>query len=145
MRPLSAGDVVTLEVMTEADDEGAARLGMPPAQWWQLVRDNPHRYGWMILQDGEEVGYLDAEQEGRFVYVALLVFRDRRGRGIAGQVIHRALAEPVFCSAEVIIACVELNNHAARRLARSVGFVETGLDADGLMTYHLAPPSVGTN
>ena len=131
--------------MTDGDDEGAARLGMPPTQWWHLVRDDPDRYGWMILQNGDEIGYLDAEKDGRCVYVALLVFRDMRGRGTARQVIRRALAEPVFCSAEAIIACVELNNHAARRLAGSVGFIETGLDADGLMTHHLEPPSVGTD
>lgn len=68
---------------------------MPPSRWWSLVQDDPDRHGWMILQEGSEVGYLDAELDGGCVYVALLVFQDARGRGVAGQAMRCALSDPV--------------------------------------------------
>lgn len=49
---------MTLQGRAADDEAGSRRLGMPADQWWRLVRDDPCRHGWMILQDATEVGYL---------------------------------------------------------------------------------------
>ncbi|MDQ1647307.1 MAG: hypothetical protein QOJ50_3491, partial [Cryptosporangiaceae bacterium] len=57
-------DVATLETSTADDPEAAKRLGgMNYRTWWQLVRDDPNRYGWIVVEGEQPVGYLDAEQD----------------------------------------------------------------------------------
>lgn len=141
LRALRERDVAILDAAARGDLAGTARLGMPPDTWWRLVRDDPRRHGWMLLDDGVEIGYLDAEEHDDAVWVAALLFPAWRGTGRLGEVMGLALAEPVFCSGVPVLAGVEPDNLAARRAVERLGFVEVGLDADGCVTYRFQAPA----
>jgi RimJ/RimL family protein N-acetyltransferase len=129
-------DVATLETSTADDPEAAKRLGgMSYRTWWQLVRDDPNRHGWIVVDDERPVGYLDAERDGARVWIALLVFRHSRGRGYAAEIARLALGEGVLASAESVVGAVEQDNVASWRAATAAGFTETGVDDDGLVLW----------
>ena len=149
-RELRGEDVGLLTDRLADDVEGGARITVGPARWWELVRTDPCRYGWIIEHHGETIGYLDAEQDteperwpgrgtpGGVVYLALLLFPAARGRGLARQVLHEALTLPELAAAPVLVAYVEPDNHPARRTLLGAGFLEHGTDPDGLVEHRRA-------
>ncbi len=151
-RKLCGEDVEMLDERLAADTDGAARITVRPSPWWELVRADPHRHGWIIEDHGEAIGYLDAEDDavdgttrdfgpadvGRatgVTYLALLLFPAARGRGLAHEVLGRALRLAELARASTLVAYVEPDNRAARRTLLGAGFVENGTDADGLIEH----------
>ena len=150
-RDLRQEDVAMLAEHLVGDTEGAARITMTPSRWWELVRADPGRHGWIIWYRNEAVGYLDAEcgadqdtppragQDRSVVYLALLLFPTARGRSLAREVVQRALALPELATASELVAYVEPDNHPARRTLLNTGFVENGTDSDGLVEHRRRP------
>ena len=150
-RELQDEDVAAPTERLVDDTDGAARITVAPSQWWELVRSDPRRHGWIIQRHSEAIGYLDAEcaadqgtapsagHERCVVYLALLLFPVARGRGLAREVVLRALSLPELVVASELIAYVEPDNQPARRTLLSAGFVENGTDSDGLVEHRRCP------
>ena len=94
----------------------------------------------MIVHDGAEVGYLDAEQYRGCVYVAMLLFPAARGAGLAEQVVAAALTQPLFRVGRPVVAAIELDNEAARPVAAPAGFEPMGTCRRRIHDLPLQPP-----
>jgi diamine N-acetyltransferase len=89
----------------------------------------------VVMADGSAVGFLmyDASEDEAQIY-RFMIDRAHQGKG-HGKAALRELLDEIRDLGHVrqISICYEPENEAARRLYRTAGFVEQGLDEDGEM------------
>ena len=103
-------------------DEERIEAGLMP-----LLRDDQHGQVWMATANGTAVGYLvvtwswSLESGGRDCILDEL-YADRRGDGIGGALLNRAMDEAHRAGAAVIFLETEAPNDGARRFYGRHGF-----------------------
>ncbi|WUR15498.1 GNAT family N-acetyltransferase [[Empedobacter] haloabium] len=140
--------LVTLEPVTIDNFEDLIALRLPPKQDRWLANNaesiaQAHYYtDWRmhaIYCDGTPAGFLlyDSmahDEPGHYGIYRFMVAHERQGRGVGRRALRLLLddlrARP---DARRITICYKPDNLAARRLYRSCGFAEIGIDADGEM------------
>jgi GNAT superfamily N-acetyltransferase len=106
-------------------DPARIEAGLAP-----LLRDDQHGQVWVATADGAAVGYVivtwswSLESGGRDCILDEL-YVDRRGDGIGGALLHRALDEAQRAGAAAMFLETEAPNDAARRF-----YVRHGFSAD---------------
>ena len=100
--------------------------------WVAEVSAQEQRLGWIVHRGGEPVGLadLDVDSDERLGHLALYVAPPHRRRGVATQAIRRVAREARQRGLLGLVAAVEADNEAARRLLDSFPFSCVGTPSD---------------
>jgi len=99
--------------------------------FFEFIENEALGRGWVILADGQPVGYVILTFVFSFEYAGRIAFLDElfvidamRGKGIAKQALDFIAEQAKMLSVKVIYLEIEPHNDAAKKLYLSKGFVE---------------------
>lgn len=124
------------------DPEVLNRLSgtLPLLQWYNYVEQSSDYYAWMVLENGVPVGQISVElYEDRTAGISILTNPQLRYKGYGTKMLQSLLKRSELSLTQMIKVGIETDNHASIQCFKKVGFVEDGLDKDGLveLTYCL--------
>jgi len=118
-----------------------------------------HAFGpWAVLEDGQFVGFAEVHFAGegiggiepREVEVGWVIAEDRRGRGLATEAMHAAIADAwTRAATDHVVAYIRPENEISKRVAEKLGFRLRGPgrarsgDPVGVYVIDAPPPQLG--
>lgn len=140
---LDSEGLIHLEVWFK-DPEVLNWLGgrLPLDRWYHYVEQSPSYYAWMVYEEGSAVGNIHMElYSDRTASVGLLVNPSKRYKGYGSRMLEKLLVRTELAGVQTVKAYVETDNFASLHCFKKVGFVEEGLDPDGLFTLSYTLPT----
>ncbi|MFC3769098.1 HAD-IA family hydrolase [Paenibacillus sp. GCM10012303] len=135
--PLDREGLALLEAWFQ-DPEVRSWLGgiLPLDRWYRFVQQSSDYYAWNVYENGSAVGHIHIETYAdRTASVGLLVHPAMRFRGYGARLLQYLLDRPELMGIETVKAYVETENRASLRCFQKAGFIEEGLDPDGLVVF----------
>jgi RimJ/RimL family protein N-acetyltransferase len=99
-------------------------------RWWELVRSDPARMGFIAVtvHEEEQIGFLDTEQgANRHVDVGMYVRRRRRRQGLGTSILLAAIEWALASDLRRVVAAVSPDNLASRRCCEAAGLRDSGV------------------
>ncbi|WP_422661272.1 GNAT family N-acetyltransferase [Paenibacillus sp. EC2-1] len=113
---------------------------VPLLQWYNYVEQSPDYFAWMVFENGVSIGQITVElYEDQTAAIDILTNPQLRYKGYGTKMLQTLLKRSELSSTQMIKVGIETDNHASINCFKKVGFVEHGLDKDGLLelTYYL--------
>ena len=122
--------------------EDQAGLIAPNAKSIEWAKANPKSVPLAVYTDTTLVGFVLYEPRGNDVFSIHRVMIDRRHqkRGIARRSMELTIAEIKKRGGVTIYLSFRPENHAAKHLFQSLGFVQHEIESDGEIVFRLGPP-----
>lgn len=108
-------------------------------RWYNLVQSSKNRWGFMVCDREEKIGFVDLEKIGDVGWIAFYICPQRRGQGLGSRLLKDLLAHLKDWPLQSVQAAVELENTVSIRTLKTSGFTKVGKDQDGLLLFS-APP-----
>jgi RimJ/RimL family protein N-acetyltransferase len=131
--PLTEALAVEAAGWFEGDDVGRREFGGfygAHPKWWDLVRSDDERHGWVVRGDLGLLGFVDLETSEPG-HISLYVRKEFRGRGLCPEVLRMAPDAARLLGAERVTAAVARTNSASLACCRRAGMVEIGTNEFG--------------
>jgi RimJ/RimL family protein N-acetyltransferase len=135
LRDISREDLPVLERWFE-DEETKARLGgmLPLARYFEFVLSTTNQKNFMAVSDNTPVGLVGFETyEDKTASIDLIVNPDYRNHGYGKAILFEAIKLLDGCTE--VHAYIERDNTASMKCFGACGYVECGVDKDGLVDY----------
>ncbi|UVI29417.1 GNAT family N-acetyltransferase [Paenibacillus spongiae] len=109
---------------------------LPLEQWFHYVQQSPDYHAWIVYEAGHPVGQIDVEiyTDGTAA-ISLLTNPQLRYKGYGKRMVETLLKRPEISSVQMIKIGIEPDNIASLNCFRKVGFIEQGLDDEGLVEF----------
>jgi RimJ/RimL family protein N-acetyltransferase len=119
------------------DGELRRRLGPPTPGWIRSVTGNPDASGWLALENGTPVGFVQMERQQRTGTILFAVRPDLRRQGVGRRLLIEFTKQPALTSIDRLEAYVEPDHAASRRCLAAAGFTLTSAapNPDGFLQY----------
>jgi RimJ/RimL family protein N-acetyltransferase len=102
--------------------------------WFELIETSTDRFGYMVYQDSQLIGFLDIEIDGDVASIALGIKPALRGQGYGKTLIVEMMSLPELQNIKKLKAGVELENLACQKVLIANGFTKVGED-DGIIEF----------
>ncbi|KOS06546.1 GCN5 family acetyltransferase [Flavobacterium akiainvivens] len=129
--PLDAPAVITMMQDFYAIDGYPMDAAVNKGLFFEFVEKPDLGKGWVIVVDGQPVGYViltfvfSFEYAGRIAFLdELFITAEMRGRGLAKQALDFIAQEAASLSVKIIYLEIEPHNETAKKLYLSKGFTE---------------------
>jgi len=133
-KPFETSDAPAVIAMMEdfyAIDDYPMEAAVSKGLFFEFIENEVLGRGWVMLADGQTVGYViltfvfSFEYAGRIAFLdELFVSENMRGQGIAKQALDFIAEQAKMLSVKVIYLEIEPHNDAAKKLYLSKGFME---------------------
>ena len=131
--PLTAALAAEAATWFEGDEVGQLEFGGfsgDHPKWWDLVREEDERHGWIVRRGRGLLGFVDFEacEPG---HISLYVRREFRGLGLCPQMLRLVADAARDLGAERVTAAVAPANSASLACCRRAGMAEVGTNEFG--------------
>ena len=133
LEPLTEALAIEAAAWFEDDEVGQREFGGfygAHPKWWDLVRGDGERHGWIVRDDRGPVGFVDFDTREPG-HISLYVRREFRGQGLCPQVLRLAADAARGLGAERVTAAVARTNSASLACCRRAGMAEVGTNEFG--------------
>ncbi len=134
-------DASLFSVWLKNDEEGMKFLESysRPSEWIHLVNQKD-RFLYIAFVQEVPIGFFDFEIIGTAGHFVVYLSAPFRGKGLGRQVLEGAFRLKILDSVEVLDVNVEKDNAPSIRLLEDAGFVQEGVDEEGMLIYKKAKP-----
>lgn len=140
-KELKEEDLVFLEEWYK-DEEVLKRLGgtLPLNRWFCYVQQNNNYYAWIVHEDIIPAGQVALElYPDCSASISILINPSYRNNGFGQKILKALLQKTELSAVQIIKVGIETDNVASLQCFKKVGFIEEGLDMDGLIALSYTP------
>ncbi|WP_062104328.1 GNAT family N-acetyltransferase [Bacillus niameyensis] len=111
---------------------------LPLNQWFRYVQESPYYWAWLVYEGEVPIGQIDMEMYTDFsASISLLTNPRLRNKGFGKKMLNTLLQRPEMVRVQKLVVYVEIDNLASLACFKHVGFIENGIDEDGLQILTL--------
>lgn len=140
-KELKEQDLVFLQEWYK-DQEVLKRLGgtLPLNRWFRYVEQNHNYYAWIVYEEIIPVGQVALElYPDCSASVSILINPSYRNNGFGQKILKALLQKTVLSTVQIIKVSIEIDNVASLQCFKKVGFIEEGVDSDGMIALSYTP------
>ncbi len=110
-----------------------------PSEWIHLV-DRKNIFLYIAHINGNAVGFFDFELNGKVGHFVIYLSESNRGKGISKEILKEAYKLEEVQRVEILDVCVEADNIRSIKLLTEAGFVQDGVDKEGMLVFKKSKP-----